>query len=176
MSPEFKRYGAFLVIGIGIGLLLYDGCAPKRITEKHTTSRTIDTQLVFKYDTVRVHEAYAVIKWRDRTPVAQIDSSRGRRDTVLVCEPFTAAWSGIDSTNGASASGRIQYPPMRITDLIVACPPDTSMIIRDSVHVEIVREHHPSVALGVGLFAGINRELNVTYGAGVTASFIIASW
>lgn len=168
-----------LIAGILIGLGLFDGCSQPKVVERRTVTRHTDTIERITLDTVQIPVAYAVVKWRDRRgPVAQIDSSRGTADTVLVCEPFEARWEGIDSTNGARAHGWVRYPPLRVADLSVFPSPDTSRTIRDSVTIEIetVRMESPIVAIGVGPYVGVDHEMKLRYGAAIWAGLILGSW
>ena len=167
-----------LMAGILIGLGLLDGCSSPKVVERVRTVRHTDTVTQISYKTVSVPEAYTVVRYRDRDRIvhAQIDSSQGRRDTVLLCENFSAQFSGVDSSNGGSARGWVHSNPIRISELFITCPPDTSTTVRTQDSVTIDRYHHPIVALTAGGFAGIDHEGKPRVGAGVSIGFVIADW
>jgi hypothetical protein len=173
---RFHLAALSLVSGILIGLALYDGCAAPEVVEHVRTQWKTNTVTKIERKEVEVPRAYAVVKWRDRIVRPQLDTTAGRRDTVLLSEEFAAQFSGRDSSNGGTVSGWVRSHPLRVEDLLVNCPPDTSTRAYDTMLVETVRQERPSGALGVGLYAGVDHELRLRYGVGVSLSYILGSW
>lgn len=55
--------------------------------------------------------------------VAQVDTSDGRHDTLLLCEPFTASLDTIVGSD--TAHMEIAFPPLRLSRFTLASSPDT---------------------------------------------------
>jgi hypothetical protein len=137
--PRFTRMHALglgLIVGALLAIGLLDAFGSPTVVEKEVTRWKTKTETKVERKEVRVPEAYTVVKWRNRIVRPQIDTTNGRHDTVLVSEEFAARFNGADSSNGGTVEGWIRSHPLRVEDIRVDCPPDTSTRSSDSVFIE----------------------------------------
>ena len=113
-----------------------------------------DTLTLVTHDTVTVRDVVTRTVFRDRTLVAQVDSSNGRLDTVLVCNPFEAPFDTTSS--GTIVRGVIAFPPLRLAALEVIPKPDTSRTITEVITMTTEVERAPPwyAEVGRALFWG----------------------
>lgn len=62
--------------------------------------------------------------------VAQVDTTRGGRDTLLLAQPFTARLDTITS-RGDTLEMEIAFPPLRLASLTLSPAPDTLVATRE---------------------------------------------
>jgi hypothetical protein len=154
-SPSVRIRWPIVAIGalVIVAILLLRGCgedSPGARPVGAFASDTVtmrDTVWRERRDTVRVDRIVTRPVYRERKLVALVDSSAGRADTLLVCNPFRAPF---DTTlpSGARVRGVQVYedepPRLGLADLEVSTAPDSvPEVSRTLVVTNTVREGPP---------------------------------
>lgn len=167
--PTLRLLGAFIVVAVL--LWQFRSCAtstspgPPHIVSVDTITRTPDTvRVISPPDTVTITEVRTQTIWRNGGPVATIDSSSGRHDTVLVCEEFRAEFD--TTVQGVRLQGAIANPPLRLADLSMTLPPDTATTITQGFEIRTVIErarpwYETAAMIGGGFTAGYLARMGV---------------